>query len=506
MDIFIFKAFWPELFLSLSIIFLLLFDSQLINSIKFNFPILNSEIFFQIVIILFYLLILLLNNKIFGFDYNFFFISDLSSKIIKFFLINFCLLSFIIVWRSFVLQKLNFFEYFIIYLIAILSLLFLVNAFNLISIYLCLELQAISFYILTSFHRNSIFSSEAGLKYFISSSLMSGLFLLGCVFLYGGLGSLNLHSINILTSQILPINCQILFLIITVGIFCILSTIFFKLAIAPYHMWFPQIYDGAPLSSTIIFSTIPKIVLFSLLIKIWSSIFYLLVFSETIIFLIGIYSIFFGLVKLLKQKRIKKLYIYSSISQMGLPLCSLANNTLDSFGAVYFFLIIYLITSLLMWGTLVLINSNQISGNISVDNDISPVFISLFNSLLKQNALLAFCFLFLFFSLAAIPPFSGFLSKIYIYLILVQNYKYEAAVIILYVSTFGVYYYIKILKIMFFENLILSSHFKSQNFFKANFLICESTLFAFSLFLLVFLCFFPNLAFLNCLKFIFYPL
>ena len=503
MDIFIFKAFWPELFLSLFLIKLLVLDSHIINSLPFNFPILNNEIFIQIFICLFFIFLLITNNYIFGFDLNYFFIIDVSSRTLKLFFILFCLLSFVIIWRSFIFQQLSFFEYFLIFLIAILSLLFLANAFNLISIYLCLELQAISFYIFAAFHRSSIFSSEAALKYFISSSIMSGVFLLGCAFIYGSFGTLNLIDINILGSQALALNYESIVIVSVIGFFLITTTIFFKLVIAPYHFWFPQIYDGSPLSSTIIFSILPKLMLFSLLIKIWLAFSNLIIFSNSILFLTGFYSIIFGLIKLLKQKRLKKLYIYSSISQLGLPLCALADNTFYAFSSIYFFLISYLITSILMWGFLVLINQNQYITNLTT---INPLFLSTFNKILNQNFIVALCFLFIFFSLAAIPPFSGFLGKIYIYLVLIQNLKYEMAILIIYISVFGVYYYIKFLKIIFFENLIITKHIKAQSFFKANFLPCDYNFFALSLFLLIFFCFYPNIVFLNCFKIIFYPL
>jgi NADH-quinone oxidoreductase subunit N len=506
MNIFIFKAFWPELFLSFSIISLLIFNSSLINNLKFNYPIINNEIFYQNLTILLFLFILISNNNIFGYDYNFFFVHDLTTKIIKLFFIGFCLISFVIIWRSFVLQKLNFFEYFIIYLIAILALLFLVNAFNLISIYLCLELQSISFYVLATFHRASILSSEAGLKYFISSSLLSGTFLLGCVFLYGSLGTLDLHNINILTTTLLSESYLPILLVASCGIFFIIATLLFKLVIAPFHVWFPQIYDGSPLSSTIIFSMAPKVVFFSLLIKIWSSVAVLLSFSKTTLFLIGAFSIVFGLIKLLKQKRLKKLYIYSSISQMGLPICALVDNSLNSFATVYFFLIIYLITSLLIWGSFVIINSNQNKIEKLIENNIKPLYLSLFSNLVKNNSTLAYLLFFIFFSLGAIPPLSGFISKIFIYLILIEDYKNEIAALIIYISVFGVYYYIKFLKIVFFENIIITSHAKAQSLFPMKYLTLESHIYSFALFLLVFLCLNPNILYLNCLLLAFHSL
>ena len=498
MDAFIFKSFWPELFLSFSILVLLLYNSKIINNFKFKFPILEHEIFVQSLIILFYVFLLLLNNTLLGFDSNFFFFCDLTSTTTKIFLFIFSLLFFSSIWRSFVIQKLNFFEYFIIFLLALLGLLFLISSFNLLSLYLCLELQAISFYVLASFQRNSIFSSEAGLKYFISSSLMSGIFLLGCSFFFFTFGTFNLYFISLLNTLSFYDNCSINLSFVTIGIFCFFLVFFFKLVIAPFHFWFPQIYDGSPLSSLIIFSTLPKIVLFVLLLRFFSTVSFLAEQSQTLLFLIGSYSIFFGIFKALKQKRLKKLYIYSSISQMGLPLCALSDNSLEAFNVIFFYLFIYLLTSVLMWCIFVIIYDNQSKTSVTAPSNFStfPLFISSLKYLLFHNSSVAFAFVFLFFSLAGIPPLAGFLSKIYIYIILIQSAKYEIASIIFYISAVGVYYYIKVLKIMFYENINLKFHIKAQSVFNSINLDIDFTLISLIMFILLFFGFFPNTLFI----------
>jgi len=291
-----------------------------------------------------------------GFD--FFFYSTSATQNLKILLLVVFLCFFTIIWRSFITQKLNFFEYFIILLIVLVGLLFLISSYNLISIYLGLEIQALGFYILASFDRNSIFSSESGLKYFISSSLISGIFLLGAALIYGSLGTINLYQIEFLLLNFFEYPTNFSFSFFFIGIFLILNALLFKLVIAPFHFWFPQIYDGAPLSSTIVFSILPKVALVNLFIQFWSSISILMPFIETIMFLIGMYSMFFGIFKMLKQKKLKKLYIYSSISNMGLLLCILIDNTIESTVAIYFFLIIYILMSFLLWTTFVIINYN----------------------------------------------------------------------------------------------------------------------------------------------------
>ena len=224
---------------------------------------------------------------------------------------------------------------------------------------------------------------------------------------------------------------------------------------------------------------LPKIALINLFIQIWSSIYIIVSFLETSMFLVGIYSIAFGIFKMLKQKKLKKLYIYSSISNMGLLLCILIDNSLESIVAIYYFLLTYLIMSSVLWTIFILTTSNQ-----TQHNKINyPLYLNFFNQLFTQNYIFAISICFVFFSLAAIPPFIGFLSKIYLYLILIKSYQYELAIFLLYLGTFGAYYYIKFLKIILFEN---TNKKNPQNFYPLIYFNLESTLYSFSLFFLLF--------------------
>ena len=199
----------------------------------------------------------------------------------------------------------------------------------------------------------------------------------------------------------------------------------------------------------------------------------------------------FCILKMLKQKKLKKLYIYSSISNMGLLLCILIDNTIESTVAIYFFLIIYILMSFLLWATFVIINYNQITQT-SIQ---SPIFLSYFSNILKQNHIFAISICFIFFSLAAIPPFVGFLSKIYLYFILIKAYKYEVSVFLIYLGTFGVYYYIKFLKIILFENI---KNKQIQNFYPILYFNLDSSLYSISLFCLILFAIEPNFLFYFC--------
>ena len=398
---------------------------------------------------------------------------------------------FLIIWRGFVIQKLNFFEYFIILLITITGLLFLINSYNLVSIYLCLEIQALGFYILSSFDRTSLFSSEAGLKYFISSSLISGIFLFGSALIYGCLGTLNLFEILFLTTFFSDYSLNFSFFFLIIFTFLILNTLLFKLVIAPYHFWFPQIYDGSPLSSTIIFSTIPKIVLINLFINIWLSFYNILFFFEYFFLIVGLYSVFFGLFKMLKQKRLKKLYIYSSISNFGLVLCVLLENSYDSSISAFFFILTYLIMSIIFWSTFIIFYSNQLL-SIKYIQIQSSIFLTYFTNLYSYNKLFAFTICFLFFSLAALPPFCGFFSKLYLFIVLIQNYKYEFSILLIYLGIYGSYYYLKFLKVIFFENKLLLKNTEIKSLYYIPFFNTDCMIICFNIFLLFYLFIYPH--------------
>jgi NADH-quinone oxidoreductase subunit N len=210
-------------------------------------------------------------------------------------------------------------------------------------------MQALCFYILASFRRNSAFSTEAGLKYFISGSFISGLFLFGASLIYGALGTLNFNNLSLLLS--FPIENDFIYIkyFVIIGVLLVTVTLLFKIAAAPFHSWSPDVYEGSPLSSTIIFSILPKIVIFSFFIKwvcILSSIFYDI---KSLLTIAGVLSVFVGTFFALKQKRVKRLVIYSSIAQIGFLVAALCSNSLDGFSAIFFFLIIYIITAILTW-------------------------------------------------------------------------------------------------------------------------------------------------------------
>jgi NADH:ubiquinone oxidoreductase subunit 2 (subunit N) len=235
MDIIILKSFIPESFLSISILFQLVFNIKLINNLKYNFPIIDKEVFYQTLFILISLIFIYSNLKIEGFFSNSLFVNDESTRVAKILILLVCFFTLGSILQSFTIQHLNFYEFFIIFLLALLSLLLMISSSDLISFYLVIEMQSLCFYILSSFKRDSSFSTEAGLKYFISGAFVSGFFLFGCSLIYGCLGTLNFNNLSLLLAfPFVDFNADIQYFLFA-GVLCVTFTLLFKIACAPFH-------------------------------------------------------------------------------------------------------------------------------------------------------------------------------------------------------------------------------------------------------------------------------
>lgn len=499
MDIILLKSFIPESFLSLSILFQLVFNIKIINNLKYNFPIIDREVFYQTLFILVSLIFLYSNLKIEGFFSNFLFVNDESTRIVKILVLLTCFFTLGIILQTFSLQNLNFYEFFIIFALALLSLLLLISSSDLITFYLIIEMQSLCFYILASFKRNSSFSTEAGLKYFISGAFISGFFLFGCTILYGCLGTLNFSNLNLLLSIPLSSSDVMLKSFISVGILFVTSTLLFKIACAPFHFWSPDVYEGSPLSSTIVFAIIPKISLIFFFIK-WICCLHIdLFYINYILLFCGIFSAFLGTFYALSQKRLKKLIIYSSIAQTGFLVAGLSLNTLGGYTAVLFFLIIYIITSILIWTHFSLFYSFQQNINLFYKKGVSSLFISSLTNFFNLNKLWAFSFIIIFFSIGGVPPLTGFLAKILILSEIINSSNVLASILLIIISSISVFYYIRMIKVMFFEPKALEKYYeKFQIIFHTSFLDSIYLSVSALLFLLITIFFSPTSFLLFC--------
>ena len=336
-------------------------------------------------------------------------------------------------------NKLDKFEYPIIILLSILGMFFMVSSNDLILFYLGLELQSLSLYILASIDRDNLRSTESGIKYFVLSALSSGLLLYGCSLLYGFTGSTNFELI---ASKINKENTGAVFAMVF-----ILVGLAFKVSAVPFHMWTPDVYEGAPTSITSYFAVVPKVAGLALLIK-----FMFIPFSkillewQTIIIFISIASMILGAVAAMVQKNFKRLLAYSSIGHIGYALAGVATGAVSGYQSTIVYISIYVIMNIGAFSCLYLLKKDgQYKENIS---DLSGIS--------KKNPLLAISLLIILFSLAGVPPLGGFFAKFYIFVSVLEKEMYALAIIGLLTTVMSAFYYLKIIKTIYFDDSVIT--------------------------------------------------
>ncbi len=256
---------------------------------------------------------------------------DNLTQFIKIILIITTIFCYIIQTNYIIKQKIFFFEINILILIALLGLMLLVSSYNFITLYLAVELQSLSFYILTASKRKSPFAVEAALKYFILGSIASSFILFGSSLIYGVFGSLNFGNIFLILSNIYYLDNLDLIIGALNGFLFILIGLFFKIGAAPFHFWLPDVYEGAPNNVTAFFAIVPKIAFIGILIRfIFDILIDISFFFENLFIVSALLSLFIGVLSSLQQKKIKRLLAYSSISHVGFILIGFTSNLLDS--------------------------------------------------------------------------------------------------------------------------------------------------------------------------------
>ena len=330
------------------------------------------------------------------------------------------------------------FEYPILILFSTLGMSFMVSANDLITLYLAIELQSLPLYVMASFKKDNIESGEAGIKYFVLGALSSSLFLFGASLVYGFTGSVEFLEISksIVSSDI---NTGII-----VGIVFILSGLIFKISAVPFHMWTPDVYEGSATPVTAFFATAPKMAAMSMLVNILYGPFSGAFESwQQIIIFVSIASMSLGSFVAIKQTNIKRLLAYSSIAHMGFALIGLA-SPLSSLGvqALLIYMLIYLVTNLGVFACIISLETTE-GKTVSKISDLS--------GLSKSYPLISFSMAMLMFSFAGIPPLAGFFGKYLIFRSAIENGLIELAIFGLVVSVVGAYYYIKVIKIMYFD-------------------------------------------------------
>ena len=342
--------------------------------------------------------------------------------------------------KSFIIDnKLDKFEYPIIVLLSILGMFFMVSSNDLILFYLGLELQSLSLYILASIDRDNLRSTESGVKYFVLSALSSGLLLYGCSLLYGFTGSTNFEAI---ANQLTKENSGAVFAMVF-----ILVGLAFKVSAVPFHMWTPDVYEGAPTSITSFFAVVPKVAGLALLIK-----FMFVPFSnillewQTIIIFISIASMILGAVAAMIQKNFKRLLAYSSIGHIGYALAGVATGAVSGYQSSIVYISIYVIMNIGAFSCLYLLRKDgKYKENIS---DLSGIS--------KKHPLLAISLLIILFSLAGVPPLGGFFAKFYVFVAVLEKEMYALAIIGLLTTVMSAFYYLKIIKTIYFDDSLIT--------------------------------------------------
>ncbi|MEM9624842.1 MAG: NADH-quinone oxidoreductase subunit NuoN [Pseudomonadota bacterium] len=341
-------------------------------------------------------------------------------------------------------ENVNRFEYTVLALFATVGMLMMISANSLISLYVALELQSLPLYVMTAFHRDRLRASEAGLKYFVLGALASGILLYGCTLVYGFTGTLSFPGLaEVLSPE--KIGEGTIGIGVVIGLVFVAAGLAFKLAAVPFHMWTPDVYEGAPTPVTAFLAAAPKVAAMALTIRVfyqpfgdWAS-----QWQQIVVF-ISIASMLLGAFAAIGQSNLKRLLAYSGIGHIGFALVGLAAGTEQGVYSVLVYIAIYLTMTLGVFACVLALRRN--GAPVEQIDDLA--------GLAKQQPLFAAAIAVFMFSLAGIPPLAGFFGKFYVFMAAVDAGLVPLAIIGVLASVVGAYYYLRIVKIMFFDETL----------------------------------------------------
>ena len=419
---------FPEIFLSLSIMFLLMLGVFKKNSERIVYNL--STIILLILLALVFNLFSISETFIFNNSYK---IDSLSSfmKMLTIISAIFVMISSFTYLKILNLLKI---EYPILILSSILGMMLMISSNDLIVFYLGLELQSLALYVLASFNRDNVLSSESGLKYFVLSALSSGLLLYGCSLVYGFSGSTNFTYISTTSTNI---EYGVIF-----GLVFIIVGLAFKISAVPFHMWAPDVYQGSPTAVTLFFAALPKVAALTVFIRFLYTPFVNLIDQwQTIIVFISVASMVFGAVAAIGQSNLKRLIAYSSIGHMGYALAGLASGTNQGIQSSVTYISIYLVMTLAFFSCLFMLRKKNIFYEKIQD----------LSGLSTNHPMLSISLLVVLFSLAGIPPLAGFFAKFYIFMAVIEQSMYFLAIVGLLSTVVAAFYYLRLIKIIYFD-------------------------------------------------------
>ena len=419
----------PEIFISLSIMFLLILGVFIKD---------GSKLIFNISLLVLLITAIITINETFSINrmtlFNDSVVIDYMSSFMKIITLLGAFLVLIISSSYLKIFKIFKIEYPILILSSVLGMMVMISSNDLMVFYMGLELQSLALYVLATFNRDQLKSSEAGLKYFVLSALSSGLLLYGCSLVYGFSGSTNFDTI---TNQ-LNSNEYVL----TFGIVFILVGLAFKISAVPFHMWAPDVYEGSPTSVTLFFTMVPKIAALTVFIRFLYVPFLNLIDQwQMIIIFLSIASMLFGAIAAIGQTNIKRLIAYSSIGHIGYTLAGLATGSNEGIQSSIIYISIYIIMNLALFSCLLMLKRNN-----QYYEEIGDL-----SGLSKNHPLLSLSLLIILFSLAGIPPLAGFFAKFYIFKAVLEQSMYFLAIVGLLSTVVAAFYYLRIIKIIYFD-------------------------------------------------------
>jgi NADH-quinone oxidoreductase subunit N len=401
--------------------------------------------FVQISLLIVISLVFVLSSETVSYAFHNHFISDPMSVILKIVIGIVSLIVFFYSYEYFKEHQNVKGEYFVLGLFAVLGMMIMSSAASMLTVYLGLELLSLSLYSMIAMHKDSISASEAAMKYFVLGALASGMLLYGISMLYGVTGVLDMQGI---ASYIAANSDQSSNLIMVFGLVFIIIGIAFKLGAVPFHMWVPDIYEGSPTAVTLFISTAPKIAAFAMAIRFLSDgLQDLLVDWQGMLIVMSLLSMAVGNIIAISQTNIKRMLAYSTIAHVGFFLLGLASGTANGYAGSMFYIIIYALMSMGSFGMIILLGRKGLEADRLDD----------FKGLSKRSPWYAFIMLILMFSMAGIPPLVGFWAKWFVLKeIIAMGYVWLAALAVVF-SVIGAFYYLRIIKLMYFdepENMI----------------------------------------------------
>ncbi len=432
LDMLYYAVAWPEIFMLIMACVVLIADAFTTDAQRQSTYHLS-----QLTLIITLLLIVFTANDQREYAFNGAFVSDQLSVVLKFSIV--AIVAIVFVYSREYLQQRNIFkgEFYVLGLFGTLGMMIMVSAPHFLSLYLGLELLSLSLYSMVAFDRDNPNASEAAMKYFILGAIASGMLLYGISMIYGATGSLDLRLVTLAVAQEDSMNTVLVF-----GLVFMVIGLAFKLGAVPFHMWIPDVYHGAPTAVTTFIASAPKIAGFAIAIR-------LLVEGmgplhadwQDMLVILAILSMALGNIVAIAQSNLKRMLAYSTISHVGFILLGLSAGNVDGYSAAMFYTLTYALMSLGAFGMIILLTRAGFEAE-NIDD---------FKGLNQRSPWFAFMMLILMFSMAGVPPTVGFWAKLTVLKAVVHIDMLWLALVAVFFSIIGVYYYLRMVKVMYFD-------------------------------------------------------